>query len=132
MAGAHEIVQQRDGDRVRGLFARFKDDTIRVLGGWDPSKIRDDASATIFLADTDARLESITFVMSHLPHPNSEKEPFVQDIIINCGGEIDQPCFKWERLHEVESPPARLVATLAMVLNLLMRRTGSCLVLLPW
>ncbi|KAG9250974.1 uncharacterized protein F5Z01DRAFT_753116 [Emericellopsis atlantica] len=100
LAGVQEIVQQKEGDRVRGLRARFQDDTIRVLGAWDPSK-SPDAFNTIFSADSDVKLESITFVMGQNQGRYSYMHQVVREIVVNRGCEMDQAnVFTWERLDE--------------------------------
>lgn len=116
LQGALEIKLQRAGNRVRSLLVSLGDGVMQVLGAWDPSRPRD-ASPTIFTADQDPKLSSITFVMSHL-HYRTERETFVKDVIIN-GDETDEPCFRWERLYEVCLDPARVTETLRIVMNLL-------------
>lgn len=101
LEGAQEIVQQKEGNRVRGLRARFPDDRLIVLGGWDPSN-GPDAFTTIFSTASGVRLRCITFVMSHLEGGDSEEKQVVKEIVVNGGYDMDQAnVFNWERLDQV-------------------------------
>jgi hypothetical protein len=94
-------VQQKEGGRVRGLRARFWDDSIQVLGCWDPSK-GPDAFTTIYSADTDVKLESVAFVMCHLKSIYPQPNQIVKEIVVNGDYNMDQAnIFIWERLAEV-------------------------------
>jgi hypothetical protein len=59
---------QRVGSRCTGLLIHRSDDSIDILGQWDPTKV--DAIETVYDQDTNAPPHTVTFVFSDDPKPH--------------------------------------------------------------
>lgn len=88
---------QKSGCYVLGLFARFPDDSVQILGRWDPGHGEDISTATIYDGETGPSLQSIMFVFNC----SDLSERYVQEVIVNNEREIDVPHFMWDTLHQV-------------------------------
>jgi hypothetical protein len=99
LCGAQELTQQRVGDRVRGLLARFPEGRpVQIIGAWDPSQR--DTMSTIFAAGGEGAgsLSSLTFVFSDGP----ARQRSLRQVLVNSADVLPEASsFKWDRLGEV-------------------------------
>lgn len=86
---------QRIGPRCTGLLIHRLDDSIDILGQWDPSRV--DTITTLHCQDKRAPPDMITFVYSDDTNP---RRRYIKDILMgDC--ETTDTFFQWRCFDEV-------------------------------